>query len=52
MEFELIRYVSFWVISCLTDQPRAGLFFDLRQHVLIIDVHDRASLEDIEQWYD
>ncbi len=31
------------------DQPRAGLFFDLHQHVPTRDVQDRAGLEDIGQ---
>ena len=31
------------------DQPHAGLFFDLHQHVLIRDVQDKPELEDIGQ---
>ena len=30
-------------------QPRAGLFFDLHQHVPIGDVQDKPELEDIGQ---
>ncbi len=31
------------------DQPRAGLFFDLHQHLPLRDVQDRARLEEIGQ---